>query len=535
MPAPGDLPPIEAEIVGSYDDSRADWSPANPSPRRFPWKPLFVAAGFLFVGILLCGSIGVYLLTQSAPAEDITLDGVAGGQYTSVAEAMTARKLDVPPQQLREVERQVKNILSAASQGDSQVFRNYTSARRYAAQVELYTDANKLDWFSKQIVKRQAESYFGQLQSYEHFKLITIAPWRANEIVVYLCAWDNDVTESDPYRYWFVQDEGVWWLYDWENLEVGLSAAAEHAILTEFQDSSTVENYYTFFELRGEAVEKWGNGEQDEARRLVKRMEQLRIHPKLQDVTQLYLAYLLLQFDKGEEAVRAVNAIKNPGVTNGKFDVLMYKHYWDDEYDDMFSAASATLEYLGVSPSAWAYMALAQEELNRRREACATWQMILEVFPDDEYALVNAARMADPPYAPDMLSVIEQTTNRSAALYRLSHVEDLQDPLTFWHLLESYLTESRADTALGHFLKGRQAEWMGELAQAAEHMHQAFGSTNNLEHRDVYWEHYVRLMSTRGRFLELYAAATDPAETLASLWAQRFDYGELDIPLAELS
>lgn len=432
-------------------------------------------------------------------------------------------------QDFSEIEAIFVNIEECIANRDNESLREHIDFDRLLRRIEL--TGSLYDWSSleKRMVRSELKDYVDAGTFWGEIQVVGVVmpPGDSNSRVVYaLCESTEGETSED--RFWLARSDGTWKLYDWEQLDLGLSISREYGAYCKYLDTPALKGFNRWAELVQESDQFVVDGDYEKAGAKLRLAELEQSPAELQGYKWILTAYRWSAMGNAKETIRCSKAVPKPRETPGVYYNLAYHQQWTNPKEALKNALIYE-EIVGPNYELVQIKARLLEDLNRKQESLEARKMLLSMRPGDPTTLLSYLVALPEEHRSAIEPILSELDDPIKVVSEMVSDAQYQDYTAFEYLVDYLKRESPNDPATLHAM-GSVEQHRGEYEKAADLFHQAYNTEKTIDVRDIYADSYVAVMQDWGKVLNALQEVPDVQQAIESLL---YSYEDFDSELTE--
>lgn len=552
-----------------WDLSEIELVDDDPSPRR-RLRRFAPAAAILAIVALCVGTIVIAVVRLTGPDKQVEspFDDAEGPPPEILADGApavaqsTAREVfsryDTLAQQegelsaesaaeRRAIRSRLDELAGWARGEDHEAFRDAIDWDRFYARIDatgLLAGLSRADRDAYHEQFRKLIECDSQWSEIEFVAALSPPEHDATRIVYCYCRY-NEYDDDVPLQLWMVRQGERWLIYDWQQLDLGLTESTYYGIVGKYHGVGQMQGYYDWGDAVQTSDQQAAAGNADAARAALRTAEQQPIVSELHDYCWVLLGKRWSLLGDLGEAERCFNRLRRPRLTPaGYYDQMLSRQ--GDDPERALAAAEKFEDALGPTPQLLQVKAYALQQLHRDDDALVQWRRLLRMRPDHARALLawyRSSAESDNGDADEFMMHLQRLDDGPAVAARLvGPLLEEDDAAADAQPLVDYLRETAPDAAATHYAQGVVHEYDGLFLKACRAYRRAVDAETAAEQdaavdREDRTADYVagllRSSARAGRFLEP-LRKDDADELVFQTAAYLIDEWEIEVTRDEL-
>ncbi len=395
----------------------------------------------------------------------------------------------------------VDQLESCAASDDDARFRELVDFDRLVKRIE--STGWIVGWSGLQ--RKVLLSELGQWATVEpHWHQIVVAgvitpPDDRDSRILYTFT-QNETGDPAEFRFWIGRAGAGWKLYDWERLDLGLSASEEWGFYCGYRGAPQLDGFVRWSELVVAADALTAAGEYDAAEEKLRLAESQLVPPELNDYHWLLTGHRWRALGKADDMERCYAAVRRPNDAPGVYYSRMAAQRWSDPAEAL-KWAERYQRAVGPTPDLLEVKAQLLTALNRREEAASEWGRLVRIQPDHAAALTELYLALPARGKRAFETQLAQLEDPVAAAVQIAPSVGYRDYHGLAFLID-YLQRNAPDAAGTWYVNGLACQLDGRYDEAAGAYRHAFEQETDDPTRTTYVNAYVAAMIADGRVLE---------------------------------
>lgn len=503
---------------------RGDYvQPASTSPVTII---LIVLAVLFFVFLGCVGFIGTATYQHVRPAPKVTLPSRETGQANVAAEFRNSVKVafenkvdsdgvQPSPDAITDA---VQRTLSAAREGS----RLPLNVPMFIESVMRSPFAEDIGFADQLMLRNSLNLYPPELLQSAYAEILAIHRDPSNPqlatVDLLLYADEQHATSN---RWYLVEVNDRWELYDWLNLEFALRASDEWALFYA-EDAQGTSRVLSLIE-RAESL--YYDNDEEDAYATLRRAESVSVHPAAAAYAKLQIAYTWMDLGDYAEAKRVLLAIDHPDSCLGVWISLADCGVMLGEYEEGIRYAEKALAQCERHPNSLSTLSALYSSLEREQDSADALADSLRLLPADSntfYEVWNNGRIKD---LPALLASLTATDEDGDYRWLLLVTGVSHDP--DWGDAVLKRLQARDDVPKGiiELTQGELAAASEDLDGAARWCLKAIQQATSEDIRERARSDHRDYRLRDGSVKELFAESQNARETLINLLDDASEYG----------
>jgi tetratricopeptide (TPR) repeat protein len=499
------------------------------TPKRRFRLPLIIIGGAC-VMLMVCGGIGAYFAYWLLTGHSRVVVAPAQSTEQKIAESTTAYASDdvgVDADVLAEIERLFQRVSTAVRRSDNREFRRLVDCDFLFARVQGTGLIDEHSFFQQMLLKTNIRESLGATAEWRNCGVMHVVPVAGipDNAVVYTCC-RNDANEASEFRWWLVKRNNAWRIYDWERLDLGLSASRDWAIRAHYQFDSCM---YSYARFETEIVTAAGHVEQGDleaAEESLRRAAKYTGPPELEDCRLALLGYNWRIIGRTRDALQCFDRISNPQATpGGYYGKAMCYH---DLGMDRKALEQITLyeTHVGPLPDVLKEKVVMLSSLGRDEEVLHERRRIAKMNPDDTASLRSLGFALPKEKKGELVPLLKRTSDPAAVAADLAW--SFSDDRAGLRAVLSVIEELQPDSPEAAGVAGLLAVAERDYERAVSCCRTAFDRAAGEAERSAYLDSYLEAMSALGRYRAALEEAPD-IDLAFDYFSAGYDEGESEL------
>lgn len=324
---------------------------------------------------------------------------------------------------------------------------------------------------------------------------------------------------------WFLAKEhGRWTVYDWQQLEYGRRASDEYAAYLRGSESVS-EGFDSALIMAADAESLWNDGENEAAKRKLRRAERIRTLPQDRGPRALRIAYTWIALGEYEEALRLLDTVQNPGELWGVWPSKSLCHYALGDNEAALVAIDKAALQSPDHPNVHWFKTVVHGELGNDDLAAKSAIKLLRLCPND----VSVAQQLLGLRRPQDIGVLLKTL---VDVDEEAHWRQLINSARYdsdWAraLIPKLDQHKSVPRGMQEMIQGNVA-WLDDQHEQAATQYVAASKVATQDYiRDMAMANLVSVRSEKGQYAQLFSETNDRAKLLQDMFELAI-YDELE-------
>ena len=514
--SPGSIPPVQPtpQVL----------PPGNPRKKYRGWL-IAIFSTFAVLAVLLCMALMILFGSRGKENLDVNdenalsvMETKKGFEVASAAFEKPYREFDQTDQ--TRIIQTIDRMMTASSEYDYDQTRSMINKSGFINQMIRSGEWPSENIIEKMVIKQTFSIVTDGPPAYEHFRVVSIKRLNNREALAHIYFWDypQEVTEA---RWWLVRQGSSWQVADWESLREGATEAEQYAILVQHQDDASVQ---AFYDAMTEVSAFYENTDYDRpaAEERLRTVEQMSLHPKLADYTNMMVARGWAYIEEWDEAEIAASKIADANKVPAKHYLLADVSRGREEHEKALQHIDRYAQIMGDTPPVWRMRLDCYSELNQNDEAFEAVVALAKAMPEDEYALQRLGQLVTPDDAKQLDRIKEIPGIEKIAVEAIDESYDLAS-IPLLRVIEKILRDNEDNPGGSDFAAAKRAELQHDLELAAKHYELAISKSQSTNAQERYEDDRAEMFFSVGQPLRAYKAATDKSVPMQRLVSGIFD------------